>query len=290
MKSALEIYLITQADAVPDQLTENDWQQLKEIADALEPFHLLSTRLQGQGSAGSHGVIWETLPALDYLSEYCEKKINQLRTQQEEEGRHTRRNSQHSQPVNPLQVAYQNAWEKLQKYNDLTDEAHEIYAAAALLNPCLRKRYFDTRWTDNAALYIPPMIEKNKSIWKNEYSQISVTEPSEELHSAFDIFLANSQHLSAAGGDEFDQYINGSQTQFVKWKEENLFEWWQQYPVPSLRQWAFDTLSIPAMSAEIERVFSSSRRTITVDRNSLSNERFEALQCLKHWMDNGLLQ
>ena len=187
-------------------------------------------------------------------------------------------------------MAYQNAWEKLQKYNELTDEAHEIYAAAALLNPCLRKRYFVDRWTGNAALYIPPMIEKNKSIWKNNYSQISPTEPSEELRSAFDIFLAGSQHLSTATVDEFDQYIEGSQTQFVKWKEQNLFEWWQQYPVPSLRQWAFDTLSIPAMSAEIERVFSSSRRTITVDRNTLSNERFEALQCMKHWIDNGLLQ
>src|ERR1700749_1068918 len=109
---------------------------------------------------------------------------------------------------------------------------------------------------------MPPMIENNRSIWENNYNQISPTEPSEELRSAFDIFLAGSQHSPTATVDEFDRYIEGSQTRFIKWKEQNLFEWWQQYPMPSLRQWAFDTLSIPAMSAEIERVFSSSRRTI----------------------------
>jgi hypothetical protein len=45
---------------------------------------------------------------------------------------------------------------------------------------------------------------------------------------------------------------------------------------------AFDTLSIPAMSAELERVFSQAKRFITDDRNRLSPETFEALMLLKH--------
>ena len=57
----------------------------------------------------------------------------------------SRNNRRHLPQIHPLRVAYQNAWEKLKKYNDLTDEAHEIYAAGALLNPYLRKRYFIKR-------------------------------------------------------------------------------------------------------------------------------------------------
>jgi hypothetical protein len=36
---------------------------------------------------------------------------------------------------------------------------------------------------------------------------------------------------------------------------------------PQLRQLAFDTLSIPAMSAEIERVLSSAKKLLTPERN-----------------------
>ena len=274
MKSSLEVYLLTHGDALEaDKLTENDWQQLKEVVVALEPFWLVSMRLQGQGNAGSHGVIWEALPALDFLMEYCETKKNELAVN------------------NPLQLAYQNAWEKLCKYNDLTDEAHEIYAAAALLNPCLRKRYFIDRWTDDAAAFITPIIAKNKSIWEKNYRQIQPDEPSQEFRSLFDAFIAGVQHHSAVTDeDEFDKYIEAPQKKAVKWKDENLFQWWMDYPCPSLRQWAFDTLSIPAMSTEIERVFASSKRTITADRNSLSNESFEAIQCMKHWLDNKLVE
>ena len=46
---------------------------------------------------------------------------------------------------------------------------------------------------------------------------------------------------------------------------------------------ALDTLSIPAMSAELERVFSQVKRFYTDDRNRLLAESFEALQCMKQW-------
>ena len=63
-----------------------------------------------------------------------------------------------------------------------------------------------------------------------------------------------------------------------------------QSPFPGLRQWAFDTLSVPVMSAEVERVFSQARRLITQDRNRLGEDMVEALLCLKHWWDSGILE
>ncbi|ODQ72320.1 hypothetical protein LIPSTDRAFT_71821 [Lipomyces starkeyi NRRL Y-11557] len=48
---------------------------------------------------------------------------------------------------------------------------------------------------------------------------------------------------------------------------------------------ALDVLSIPAMSAEPERLFSSAKITITDRRNRLGIETIEAIECLKSWLD-----
>ena len=91
--------------------------------------------------------------------------------------------------------------------------------------------------------------------------------------------------------DDFKRYINGRTGQMVTWKgDHNIYRWWAQTEHSGLRQWAFDTLSIPAMSAEIERVFSQAKRFITDDGNRLSPASFEALQCLKQWSNQGIYQ
>jgi hypothetical protein len=47
---------------------------------------------------------------------------------------------------------------------------------------------------------------------------------------------------------------------------------------------AIDILSIPAMSAEPERLFSGARITITDRRNKLGIETIEAIESLKSWL------
>jgi hypothetical protein len=51
---------------------------------------------------------------------------------------------------------------------------------------------------------------------------------------------------------------------------------------------ALDILSIPGMSAEVERVFSQAGRLITTSRNGLSDEAIEACQVQHHGLKNGL--
>lgn len=46
---------------------------------------------------------------------------------------------------------------------------------------------------------------------------------------------------------------------------------------------ALDVLSIPAMAADPERLFSSAGLTVTDRRNNLSIETIEALECIKSW-------
>jgi hAT family C-terminal dimerisation region len=51
---------------------------------------------------------------------------------------------------------------------------------------------------------------------------------------------------------------------------------------------AFDILSIPAMSAETERVFSGAKLTISPSRNRLGEDIIEATECLNRWYRAGL--
>ena len=48
-----------------------------------------------------------------------------------------------------------------------------------------------------------------------------------------------------------------------------------------LSKMALDMLSIPAMAADPERLFSSAGLTVTDRRNSLSIQSIEALKCIK---------
>ena len=51
---------------------------------------------------------------------------------------------------------------------------------------------------------------------------------------------------------------------------------------------AIDILSIPAMSADPERVFSGARRTISWDRMLLGATTIEKGECLKSWIRSGI--
>jgi len=45
---------------------------------------------------------------------------------------------------------------------------------------------------------------------------------------------------------------------------------------------AINILSIPAMSDEPERVFSSARRTVSWDRGEMEADTLKMVECLKH--------
>ena len=52
---------------------------------------------------------------------------------------------------------------------------------------------------------------------------------------------------------------------------------------------ALDIFSIPAMSADPERLFSSSKQVLKDTRNRLKSDALEALECLKSWAKEGIL-
>ena len=86
--------------------------------------------------------------------------------------------------------------------------------------------------------------------------------------------------------DEFDVYLNGASTPLAE--DANLFTWWANANSPALAAMAFDILSIPAMSAETERIFSGAKITISPSRNKLGEDVIEATECLNRWYRAGL--
>jgi hypothetical protein len=81
----------------------------------------------------------------------------------------------------------------------------------------------------------------------------------------------------AARVDEYAQYCASPIV-----STDDAIGWWMQETQrkANLSKMAFDYLSIPGMSAEPERLFSSTKITITDRRNRLGSDILEALQCL----------
>jgi hAT family C-terminal dimerisation region len=69
----------------------------------------------------------------------------------------------------------------------------------------------------------------------------------------------------------------------------DLCTFWAQNEAkyPSLSRMAFDVLSIPAMSAECERVFSSSKILLSDRRARMKEDIVEASECLRAWLQSG---
>lgn len=90
--------------------------------------------------------------------------------------------------------------------------------------------------------------------------------------------------------DEFDRFIDAPADKEI---EGRPLQWWllpqQQRLYPRLATMAIDVLSAPAMSAEDERIFSATRRTIPWTRARLSGAVIEHLECVKHWQRTGLI-
>src|SRR6266536_2871273 len=69
---------------------------------------------------------------------------------------------------------------------------------------------------------------------------------------------------------------------------DDAISWWlqeqQQKDFPHLSRIELDFLSIPGMSAEPERLFSSTKITISDLRSRLGSDTIEALECLRSWL------
>jgi hypothetical protein len=121
---------------------------------------------------------------------------------------------------------------------------------------------------------------------KNTFGKAQATGSRQhEPQSILAAFLAPA--ATSQSQDEFELYCRQAPTA----RDANLIDWWwnNRGSFPTFYQAAFDKLAIPAMSVECERVFSSTKKTLTPVRNPPGDDIIDACECLKAWWDNEMI-
>src|SRR6266850_7931851 len=258
-----------------DSISKDDWMELQVVHDLLKPFWKLTLRLQGQAIDGKYGAIWEVLPAMEFLINHLEaaKKIYT------------------SQKAKHLYVCISNALAKLQEYYQLLNN-YPVYATSLVLDPAIKERHFDRNWKGSHLEASIPKTKKDiRTFWTMEYKGTVVMEPDPvpEISTGpvdeFEDFIYDLSS-SSAPFDEYESYCNEKPLQKAP---PHLIQYWngQAANTPSLSKMALDLLAIPAMSAECERIFSSTKILISDRRNRLKEDVIEANECVRYWIKKG---
>jgi hAT family C-terminal dimerisation region len=178
------------------------------------------------------------------------------------------------------------AWSKLDKYYTKTNNS-AAYIAALVLDPCLKWEYITSAWQPE---WIPDAKALVTKLWKKyRPSSDSTTVSSEIEQSNQNVFITWKHQQSARRADNTDEYFRYIREPPVPQDhiKQGAYSWWleerQQRLYPNLSKMALDILTIPAMSAAPERLFSSANITISDRRNRLHGDTTEAIECLKSW-------
>jgi len=255
-----------------DYLEPLDWTELEDILRILEPFHRLTLELEGRRQ---NGALWEVFPAMDELLNHLET----CKTTYEMTG------SVH------LTTSIKLAWTKLDKYYSLTEFNPVLYAAIAL-HPSMKMDYFNIAWDAHPA-WIESAHSIIRTLWLVEYCP------------HFNINLPNASTTYTTEGPPCALTTSWKTKRVAKVMKDELEEflslrcidvsdprqWWVQHQAdyPALSKMALEILAIPAMSAEVERVFSSASLTVTDRRNRLGEDTIEAIECQKSWLHSGII-
>ena len=151
----------------------------------------------------------------------------------------------------------------------------------------MKWEYITSTWQPE---WIPDAKALVVQLWKKyrpTSTQIEVIqEPKQQPLNAFTTWK---QQQSARRADHIDEYARYTREPLVPqdYIKQGACSWWleerQQRLYPNLSRMALDMLTIPAMSAAPERLFSSANITISDRRNRLYGDTTEAIECLKSW-------
>ncbi|CCE34912.1 uncharacterized protein CPUR_08851 [Claviceps purpurea 20.1] len=194
-------------------------------------------------------------------------------------------------------------WAKLNKYYTLTDLS-SAYVAAVVLHPAFTWKWLKNRWNSRPS-WIDDAEERVQHLWA-DYSclditgcELSSTAPRQpplvggvESQSIFYSINDDDDDDEAAFDNCEDEYSMWCQQPRNSLVTQPLSFWTtevnrRQYP--RLSRMAIDLFTIPAMSDEPERTFSSCSLMITSHRGSLDSEIVEFTQCTKNWLKNGVV-
>jgi hypothetical protein len=203
-----------------------------------------------------------------------------------------------------------NGWKKLRKYYLYLNQSPVYYAATAL-NPARRWAYFEDKWQHEEG---PGWIRDAKTmvqrLWDEEYRDLILDD---------NVSISSLPSLSSDEDGDGDGDDNGrlvKRARYSDWKKprrtlhhnrrrrigdeyahwqaneqptdegiKDSIDYWisKRVEYPRLSRMALDVLTVPAMSAECERLFSSVGRMVTPLRNRLDVNTMGIVQSLRSW-------
>ena len=271
-ESAIDSYSKAWLDDLrQDFLSLEDWAILRLTRTFLTPFYRATKATEGDQATIDH-----ILLNMDILVQHFKESLLLLK----------------QYPFLIQQI--QRSWVVFDKYYLKTDES-PYYVAAILLHPGRKADYLKHNWPKK---WITPAIQSVQTLWNSFKIQDTIIlealnpikdwSEDQDLDS-YDRIARKIQDLPRPQSmDEYDEYLSEP----IRQIQGSVIAWWlnaeQRSRWPKLSQLAINILSIPAMSAEPERVFSGARRTISWERMQLGEDTIEMLECLKHWIRSGL--
>lgn len=280
-----------------DKLTLEDWRIISETSAILAPFYDQTKRLQSRAVNGTHGSIWEAFPSMEYLLSHiiCTKEAVEVDYAVPEKGpddKSTARSRQH------IKTSLDNCHGKLDCYYQLLDMT-PVYSASVVLHPGLKWRFFERQWNaPHKHVWLTEAKKCVKKFWEMSYKnqtgdtpdndgqdiQAGIENSRRREPDALDQFLNPPDFYdgpaSRATRDEYKDYCNEPPERC-----DNPLQWWglNRTKYPCLSRMAMDILSIPLMSAECERVFSSTKMMVTGHRNAVKEDIVEACTVLRYY-------
>jgi hAT family C-terminal dimerisation region len=302
LKEALDIYatkLRVSSDELDaetykeDYLSPLEWDALQLIKDQLEPLFLITKSLEGNpdlidgARKASHGALWEILPTFEFLLTHFEGL--------EKEAKAGKFNDHRG-----IQSSITLAWNTTKKWYGKTDNSI-AWVAGVALHPRFKFNWFDTYWTSHGeARALSTSKTKLRRLWESDYKTDDVVgraerspEPPEEISYLEGILNAQAPSSTSRATrptsrkDELHLYLAEPPTDLL-----GALEYWKAREAewPHLASMAFDFLSIPAMSSECERVFSSCGKQTTPESSRLSGSMLWHSECLKNWQRRGAIK
>lgn len=253
LKAAITVFSGDEEGVVP-YIGGQDWTVLQKTLDVLHPFYTATMMLEGRGAT-----IHRVLPTLFRLKRHLG-----------EAGR-----SGLDEIDESFADGIGQAVAKLDKYIDRVSKVR-VYWAAAILHPKFKLSIATNRAT--ARSEFTTFFETH---WGQGDDSQQVSEIVPKAGDYDDWLNSDPVGEDTGGWDELNAYLDSERVP----KVENVLEWWQVRlsQFPRLSTMARDILSIPASSAECERVFSRCKGTLTQARNRLADDTFDMLQCLQNW-------
>ncbi|KAM3497415.1 hypothetical protein MY10362_009233 [Beauveria mimosiformis] len=260
-------------DLQKDYLTPQDWERLRTVLEFLKPFHRATKAMEGDTAT-----IDRVLFMMDILVQHFRTSLEKYE----------------SDPFFGPRIL--RSWCAFDKYYLKTDDS-PYYAAAMILHPSRRIGYLKHNW-DKA--WVRPAMQAVKQLWCDFKAQDhdSLPAPHDEFVGtsagsleAFDLIASKLRNFPRPQcRDEYEEYTSEPAILI----DIPALQWWldaqQRTRWPRLSQLAVNVLSIPAMSAEAERVFSGARRTISWERMRPGEDTIERVECLKQWKKKNGLQ